>query len=631
MGPTLYNTVPTDGNTVNRLGGACRPEEPCYFLHSDMLHEAPVCVGITHDPELSTAYGNVYWAFDATGNRNTGQLVRFDFQQPHGPGSMDHSVAAVRRYVEVSLSLPFDDETDEKQSNNIHHAGMVVHPTRREVYIAVPGSNQIKVVNADSGSFARTARDEYPIYSNRLPSFEYSIWECVEQSVFVDVDNIDTPSGMALSADGERLFVAEQHTGKIFVFEIASRSRLFVLETGLDSIGGLAIGPISNTLVFVDAHTNALYKIESTLPCASAASALNDGNTNVNYMSRLNPDFVAMHAQAEDEYGATLSLTKDYQCKASSEIPDASYFDQVHDATGYADVNPDVQSVMTGMDESAALLANRTDCGYNSELNFDALLLGGFYCHSCLPEQDLMCDGGGSDGSSGGGICTNVQWLGYTCDNEFFVVIEMDVMLGGGTTVAITVQQIIQANGTETLTSVVDPSSIVLRRGVTYRFTVLENDANLGLCIMDMEEDAAVSCATKGPLFVSYNDDDGEEDSSLPLEEIVLFVEGNEAVSVTLTVEQAKEDSDEHGGDGGESSSLSIGMIIGIVVGCVTILLSLFVLMMIRRRRNMNMNMEMSGSEKMVDMAPMVVYHAGVASSEGGVVADGVSTSSSDP
>ena len=78
MGPTLYHSDPKNGNLINRLGGECREEEPCYFLHSDMLHEAPACIGITHDPELLTTYGNVYWAFDATGNRQTGQLVRFD-------------------------------------------------------------------------------------------------------------------------------------------------------------------------------------------------------------------------------------------------------------------------------------------------------------------------------------------------------------------------------------------------------------------------------------------------------------------------------------------------------------------------------------------------------------------------
>ena len=93
MGPTLYDTdtVNKSGkkNTVNRIGEDCSdPADQCFFLHADMLHEAPACIGMAHDPEVKTAYGAVFWAFDTTGDnsRNNGQLVRFDFSQPHGPG-----------------------------------------------------------------------------------------------------------------------------------------------------------------------------------------------------------------------------------------------------------------------------------------------------------------------------------------------------------------------------------------------------------------------------------------------------------------------------------------------------------------------------------------------------------------
>merc|ERR1712176_971229 len=121
--------------------------------------------------------------------------------------------------------------------------------------------------------------------------------------------------------------------------------------------------------------------------------------------------------------------------------------------------NPDVQSVMAGMDEAAALLANRTDCGYDSELNFDALLLGGYFCHTCLPEQDQACDGGGS--------CQNVQWLGYICDNEFLIVPDpQSTSLGSpGTYVLQTM------NGTT-----LDASKVFLEPGVTYKFFMMAAD-----------------------------------------------------------------------------------------------------------------------------------------------------------
>uniref|UniRef100_A0A7S0BVK2 Uncharacterized protein n=1 Tax=Proboscia inermis TaxID=420281 RepID=A0A7S0BVK2_9STRA len=63
MGLTLYNSDPNDSNLVNHAGKKCsvNGNEPCYFLHADMLHESPPCIGIAHDPELRTGYGSVYW------------------------------------------------------------------------------------------------------------------------------------------------------------------------------------------------------------------------------------------------------------------------------------------------------------------------------------------------------------------------------------------------------------------------------------------------------------------------------------------------------------------------------------------------------------------------------------------
>lgn len=75
MGPTLYDTDVVNKvgrkNTVNRIGDDCsNPGDECYFLHADMLHESPACIGIAHDPEVETAYGAVYWAFDTTGDNS---------------------------------------------------------------------------------------------------------------------------------------------------------------------------------------------------------------------------------------------------------------------------------------------------------------------------------------------------------------------------------------------------------------------------------------------------------------------------------------------------------------------------------------------------------------------------------
>ena len=112
MGPTLYDTDTVNKigkkNTVNRIGEDCSdPADQCFFLHADMLHESPACIGIAHDPEVDTAYGAVYWAFDTTGDNsgNGGQLVRFDFSQPHGPGEFScwHNAEFI---LQICLNLP---------------------------------------------------------------------------------------------------------------------------------------------------------------------------------------------------------------------------------------------------------------------------------------------------------------------------------------------------------------------------------------------------------------------------------------------------------------------------------------------------------------------------------------------
>merc|ERR1711865_556472 len=169
------------------------------------------------------------------------------------------------------------------------------------------------------------------------------------------------------------------------------------------------------------------------------------------------------------------------ECRVDAIVPNVTFFDQVHLDTGYASDNPDVQSNHTGMDEAAALLVNRTDCEYDSELNFDALLLGGYFCHVCLPEQDLTCAGGGS--------CTNIQWTGYICDNEFQIVDNPSPAVPG-------TYRIQTLNGTD-----VDPSTLVLKTDVTYSFLIdIEDEVCLSVLqeVRDRNNDKIGSASSGG-------------------------------------------------------------------------------------------------------------------------------------
>lgn len=369
MGPSLYNSSKAYKNLVAHDGSPCSDAEECFFLHSDMLHESPACPGIVHDPEILTSYGTVFWAIDGVVN----QLVRYDFQQPHGPGLMDHSFAAVRRYPDIPIS----------RGPAGVHAGMVIDPTTRALYISNAGDGSILRVFIDTGKYARTARQEYPIFSSRLPSFEYSIYECTKYETFAS--GLDIPSGLAIH-DGQ-LFVAEYSTGNIHVYDLASGFKINTYSSGGAGLMGLTVAPLSGTLFGVNAITNQLLQFEPRTAC----------RTPILYV---NPYYTPYSLQGDDD---------GEKCVPDATIPDITLFEQVHVGTGYDDQNEAVQNDSM-VDEGAALLAFRTDCEYDSELNFDALLLGGWLCHTCLPDNCMD-----------GGKCQAIQWDGYACDNEVHI------------------------------------------------------------------------------------------------------------------------------------------------------------------------------------------------------------------
>ena len=337
---------------------------------------------------------------------------------------------------------------------------MILHPTRRELYVAVPGKNHILKVDADSGQFARTAREEYPIYSNKLPSFEYSIWECVNQDVFAS--KLNQPTGMVFSLDYERLFVAERGTGSIIVYEVNTGDLLNTISTQFNTIGGMDISPNGNELYFVDDETNTLNVISVVTEC------------DMTYTPRTNPEYISELEKAKVALGVNdpfKLLSPNTECKVDPIVPNITFFDQVH-LDGYASDDPNVQSVMAGMDAAAALLKNRTDCEYDSELNFDALLLGGYFCHTCLPNQDQICGGGGS--------CTNIQWEGWVCDNEFQIVNDNNINTDLPGT-----YRIQNMNGTD-----VDSSTLVLKPGITYRFQIeVDQEVCLSTTVLPVDRD----------------------------------------------------------------------------------------------------------------------------------------------
>ena len=90
----------------------------------------------------------------------------------------------------------------------------------------------------------------------------YSIYECVVHDTFAD--GLGTPSGLALDASSELLYVADWATGDVAVFDTSSKQKLRVFTTvsGAGGVGsgrglsGIAFAPNSGGLYGVNGELN---------------------------------------------------------------------------------------------------------------------------------------------------------------------------------------------------------------------------------------------------------------------------------------------------------------------------------------------------------------------------------------
>merc|ERR1719271_1409036 len=274
MGPSLYEVYPcTDGaygrpawssngateeaadaggadgcaeaySTITREGDRCHGD--CSLIHSDMLHEAPMCTGIAHEAGAATAggmrpermqSGRVYWYLDGLNQ----MLVRYDLSTGHGPGVLDHRSANIRRYMDVPIQRPWAGPPS-KPSH------MVVDEASRSLFIAQPEAGTVLRVRTDSGQFRRLAQcvpdecypshDEYVegtcsdgyctggacldsedghgcyhIFTETANQFEYELWTCTQYETFGS--NLGNPAGVAVGAG--HVFVTDFASGDVVV------------------------------------------------------------------------------------------------------------------------------------------------------------------------------------------------------------------------------------------------------------------------------------------------------------------------------------------------------------------------------------------------------------------------------
>ena len=427
MGPTLYDSRLSYVNSRQRR---CEPGETCFLLHIDMLHESPYCMGIAHDggaPAYSNAlatYRNVYWAFDG----GHSQLVRYDFRSDHGPGDMDHSVAEVRRYTGLRLS---------RKAGVPSH--MVVDSFSRTLYVADTGSDRVVSVAIDSGRYARDAKLSYPIFSSPEASFNYTEWDGLRYEV---IASVPTPSGLALS--GSTLYIGSYSTGIVHAVHTGTGALAQVAALAPPgALLGLAVGVAGGgppALWYINGAERRVMRVEVERGCGGerlASTECADGQrngeeTDVDCGGRLCARCNLGEACAKDSdcasdrcvfpggaSGGASGGAPRGACGAEERVEHASTFllsylnsafynasfahHMLHGDMGGASYRNPYPIMDDDFCATVGIRNGSLDCAL---IDRDSLLLGGCWCHACLPENPCVHNG----------TCVNFKGQGYSCD-----------------------------------------------------------------------------------------------------------------------------------------------------------------------------------------------------------------------
>jgi len=431
MGPTLYDT--RSRGWVNSKLEACERGDTCYLVHTDMLHESPLCMGLVHDNGVSwrsesvdKTYRNVFWAFGG----GHSQLVRFDFREEHGPGSMDHSIAEVRRYTGLRLSR-VEGITSQ----------MAVDDVARLMYVSDTGADRIVLVHLDTGAYSRDAKlktdafEPYAVYSSPSAEFEYEIWDGLVFSVFAALPR---PSGIAISAT--TLYAGSHSEGHIYAYLRSNGQLLSVLQAApRNSLFGLTLetkasGSSEGELYYIGG--NGVHRVAlptGTNVCAPTQDPNGQCSDGISNGEETDADCGGRFC-ARCGLGSVCAVETDCESATCSNKICTAATPYIHQATileGYLSssfyynsflhhaIHQDSMSASylnpypimeqdfcenVGMNVSLPLEGQVPDC---SVIDFDALLMGGCFCHHCLRNLDPCLNGG---------TCLNYQKRGYTCD-----------------------------------------------------------------------------------------------------------------------------------------------------------------------------------------------------------------------
>jgi hypothetical protein len=238
-GPTLWSSDPAIYAQPSGGNGS----------HLDMLHESPLSQGIAWET------GNVFWVADG----HTGDVVRYDFVEDHGPGNSYHGDALVIRYPEV----PVNSISDELPGH------LVLDHASGWLYVINAAAGEVNRLDIESGVIGGA-----PAFAQTEPlAFYGQKTGCTVESV---VTGLSEPVGIEVIED--RLLVSEHATGEVVVYDLSAPGfpELGRIATPADRIMGIRIGPEGH-LWYTDAGRNEVVRM--TAPVSGLAGPALSGLT----------------------------------------------------------------------------------------------------------------------------------------------------------------------------------------------------------------------------------------------------------------------------------------------------------------------------------------------------------------
>lgn len=233
--PAIYAKTPPGGNGS----------------HLDMLHQSPYCMGICSESE------NVFWVTDG----NSNDIVRYDFEEDHGPGQADHSDGIIRRYTDAEFYA-------EPTHDIVSH--LVLDKTTNWLYYVSTAEKKVKRLNISTGSFGYN-----------LPPFEVvSEYSAYLNATVEDVitTGLTQPAGIELF--NNRLLVSDFSNGDINFYDISGSNATFIgkVATGNSGIMGIKIGP-DGKIWYVNKTLSQVVRLDTTETLITAIFDLSQNNT----------------------------------------------------------------------------------------------------------------------------------------------------------------------------------------------------------------------------------------------------------------------------------------------------------------------------------------------------------------